>query len=211
MSLRSHPCTGGAEGGRLAVWSTAGYSLLTVAELQAATLDLAWDPFSANKLATVGAGPHLSFWALLEEPSCRPSRLQVTQMPVPQDLLHTQVCVWGGQWKGLKCNQVGLFCRAVSPWNSPLKHMAQQQSSLCPPPLVCVDGTSVLHGAQAHWIPTPPPGKVSVWSSAKKVCLFHWCACTRAAVTALSWAGGFLVTGAAGGALDLWEVRDAPG
>ena len=91
MSLRSHPCTGGAGGGRLAVWNTAGYSLLAVAELQAATLDLAWDPFSANKLATVGAGPHLSLWALLEEPSCRRSRLQVTQMPVPQDLLHTEV------------------------------------------------------------------------------------------------------------------------
>ena len=117
----------------------------------------------------------------------------------------------GGQWKGLKCSQVGLSCRAVRPWNSPLKRMARHQSSLCRPPLVCVDGTIALHGAQAHWIPTPPPGKVSVWSSAKKVCLFHWCACTCAAVTALSWAGGFLVTGAAGGALDLWEVRDAPG
>ena len=78
------------------MWSTAGYSLLAVAELPAPTLDLAWDPFSANKLATVGAGPHLSFWALLEEPSCRSSRLHATRVPVPQDLLlHTQVCVEG--------------------------------------------------------------------------------------------------------------------
>ena len=73
-----------------------GYSLLAVAELQEATLDLAWDPFTANRLATVGAGPHLTFWALLEEPSARPSRLQGTHVLVPQELMHTEVVGGGG-------------------------------------------------------------------------------------------------------------------
>ena len=90
------PCAGGASGGRLAVWCTGRYSLLAAAELQADTLDLAWDTFSANKLATVGAGPHLSFWTLLERPSCRSSELQASHVPVPQELLHTEVAVGGG-------------------------------------------------------------------------------------------------------------------
>ena len=94
------PCAGGASGGRLAVWCTGRYSLLAAAELQADTLDLAWDTFSANKLATVGAGPHLSFWTLLERPSCRSSELQANHVPVPQELLHTEVAVEGVQLGG---------------------------------------------------------------------------------------------------------------
>lgn len=78
------------------MWCTAGYSLLAVAELQDTTLDLAWDPFTANKLATVGVGPHLSFWALLEGLPGRTSRLEATRAPVPQELLHTEVAVEGG-------------------------------------------------------------------------------------------------------------------
>ena len=82
------------------MWRTAGYSLLAAAEVHADTLDLAWDTFSANKLASVGAGPHLSFWTLLERPSCRSSELQASHVPVPQELLHTEVALGGGAVRG---------------------------------------------------------------------------------------------------------------
>ena len=152
------PCAGGASGGRLAVWCTGRYSLLAAAELQADTLDLAWDTFSANKLATVGAGPHLSFWTLLERPSCRSSELQASHVPVPQELLHTEVAVGGGCSESdcsvtrfvYTAGQQSLRVHCWSIW--------PRLKALCGVFLwcVCTDSTSVLHGARPLG-PSPPP------------------------------------------------------
>ena len=55
-------------GSSVAVWSTVDYGLVSTHEQKlGGVCQVKWNPYLANTFSTVGAGPHVAFWKLIED------------------------------------------------------------------------------------------------------------------------------------------------